>query len=278
MKNSKINSVINLFSEKRVTTVAGAWVYFFLTSLIPLAFLLVTAFSIFGVSITDDLVSRLPEEFRLAGETIARTAENASGGVTVFFIFTVIFSATTLLNQMSKDGDFLYGVQSASKRGIMRRLWAVVALSALFLLFLGLAFLFAFKNSIGVNFTGRSEIFLTTVAILFVILFGYAIILILNGFISPIKLKFSQMAIGSLLSLFIMVLGTIGFIVYLRFFSNYNAFYGALSGIIVFLFWAYIIMLGLVSGVIVNCSMFARSKKKLKERSAKKPLIKTASV
>ena len=123
----RIKAVLKLVADKRLTTVAGAWVYYFLASVIPIAFLLVTAFGVFGVSVSTELVSRLPEELRVAGDAIASTAENASKGVTVFFIITVVFSCTTLLNQMSKDGDFIYGAKSKTKRGVMRRIWALFA-------------------------------------------------------------------------------------------------------------------------------------------------------
>ena len=64
--------------QKRITTVAGAWTFYFLTSLLPIVFLLITAFGVFGVDISADVVGRLPEEFRLAGETIF-AAFNPSG-------------------------------------------------------------------------------------------------------------------------------------------------------------------------------------------------------
>ena len=146
MEKKGIKSFIRDISAKRLTTVAGAWVYYFLTAVIPIAFLLITAFSVFNVDFTKELVSRLPEEFRLAGETIATTAEKASKGVTFFFIIAVVFSCSTLLNQMSKDGDFIYGVKSKRKRGLFRRLWAVLAIGVLFSVFLGSAFLFAFSS------------------------------------------------------------------------------------------------------------------------------------
>ena len=44
MLKRAINSAVKTISEKRLTTVAGAWVYYFLIALIPLAFLVVTAF------------------------------------------------------------------------------------------------------------------------------------------------------------------------------------------------------------------------------------------
>ena len=269
MKKKFVRSFFDLINQKRLTTVAGAWVYYFLTAFMPLIFLIVTAFSVFGVSLTHDLVSRLPEEFRLAGEKIVETAENSSKGATIFFIIAVVISCTSLLNQMSKDGDYIYEARSKTKRGVFRRLWAIVALSMLFVLFLGVAFVFAFSSNIRLNavLNPREDIFITIFVFSFTIAVGYAIIYVLNKFISPLKMAFSDLAIGSMIALFIMVLGTIGFTVYLKYFSNYNAFYGSLAGVIIFLVWAYILMLGLSFGAIVNMHIFKQ--KTAREKSKK---------
>ena len=66
---------------------------------------------------------------------------------------------------------------------------------------------------------------------------------------------------GSLVSLFIMVFGTIGFIVYVRFFGTYNAFYGSLAAIVVFLIWTYILMLGICVGPIYISKSLKSAKK-----------------
>ncbi len=266
MDKSWAKKLLKDFKTVRLTTVAGAWVYFFLTSLIPLMFLLVSAFSVFGVSLTKDLVSRLPMEFREAGFTIASTAENASKGATLFFVITMIFSCTTLLNQMSKDGDYIYGEKSKHKRGVMRRVWAFVALGLLFLLFLGLAFLLAFSWSLQskISMFAERNVFLTILAFLLAIIFSYAIIILLNKFISPTKIKAGRLLLGALVSLFVMVFGTIGFTIYLRFFSKYNVFYGSLAGVIIFLLWAYILMIGLVAGVVINMHVYTRDRIKAK--------------
>ncbi len=268
MKRKILTNIFHVFYEKRLTTVAGAWVYYFLSSVIPLAFLIITAFSVFGVNVTNDIVSRLPDEFRLAGQTIAQTAENASNGVTVFFVITVIFSCTTLLNQMSKDGDFIYEQKSKHKRGVLRRVWAIGALAVLFSFFLGIALLFAFGSRLLGNYAlgGALKLVFTILAFTIGLSVAYCIIVLLHNFISPVKLKFSEVAIGGFVSLSIVVLGTIGFILYLKFFKPYNAFYGSLASIIVFLLWAYLLMLGLVIGVIVNMSVrknLQRNKKTL---------------
>ena len=76
----------------------------------------------------------------------------------------------------------------------------------------------------------QSGLLFTVLAFLTVILFGYAVIVLLNRFISPIKLRLSDCSVGAFLSLSVVVLGTIGLTVYLRYFNNYNAFYGRQFG------------------------------------------------
>lgn len=262
MQKTSLKTIFALMGQKRITTVAGAWVYYFLVSLIPLAVLVVSAFSVFNVSLLQDLAMRLPQELRSTGQAIVQTAENASRGATLFFVGTIIFSCSGLLNQMSKDGDFIYGLRSKVKRGIVRRLWAILALGVLFLLLVGLAFLFAFSSSLKIRpfaFQKTSDVisFLTIVVAIF---FGYVIIYLLNKFICPVKVKFSELALGSLIAFVIMVLGTFAFTIYLRFFANYNVFYGSLAGVIVFLIWAYILMFGLSFGVVINMCVYSRKK------------------
>jgi membrane protein len=66
-----------------------------------------------------------------------------------------------------------------------------------------------------------------------------------------------------------MVLGTIGFTVYLRFFSSYNAFYGSLATVIIFLLWAYILMLALAVGVIINMKSYKKHSIKINKNQKK---------
>ena len=50
--SSKIKKFVKPFKDKRLTTVAGSWVFYFLLAVVPLTFLLVTAFGVFGVDIS----------------------------------------------------------------------------------------------------------------------------------------------------------------------------------------------------------------------------------
>ena len=272
MENNVRKGFFAELKEKRVTTVAAAWVFYFLTTLLPVAFLLIAAFAVFGVDFADKVVGYLPEEFRTAGETILGVAKNASGGATVFFVATVLFSGSALLNQMSKDGEFLYEKSCLrTKNGIVRRLWAIFALCVLFFVFLGTAFAVAFKDMIfpvsypeGQNFLILPLVFSVIVAAAFVI------IMLLNKFIAPVKLGFSALAFGSFAALFAIVAGTIGFTVYLRFFNSYNAFYGSLAAVIVFILWAYIAMTGLYFGAFICMRSYEKQKSAVLREGSKK--------
>ncbi len=247
--------------EKRLLTVTGCWVYYFLMALIPLVFLLITAFGFFGVDLSLELVGKIPVEFRDAVETVVGTASNVSNSVTVFFVITVLLSCSTLLNQMSKDGDYIYGVTGSRKKGIFRRFWALLLLCVLFLLFIAFALCFSFRNSLLLKFGEEARNFLTVISFTVIILFGYALVMLLNGFISPVKLGALALTFGSFVSLCIMVLGTICLIIYIRYFSSYNAFYGSLAGIVVFFLWAFILMLSLSFGSFVCMRLFRKSKR-----------------
>ena len=249
------NGFLKTLISNRVTTVAAAWVYYFLTALLPLVFLMITAFGVFKVDLAAALVAKLPEEFRKAGELIVSTAQNALGGITVFFFITVLFSGSALLNQMIKDGEHFYKIKPEQRRGLGRRLFAVASLGVIFCVFLVAALVFAFEGKIIaiLGIADKSGIFTEILSFLFIILFIYAIIILLNKIICPVKISFSKLVTGAFVALCIIVIGSIAFMLYLRFFNNYNKFYGSLAAIIVFLLWAYIVMLGLSIGA-VTCT------------------------
>lgn len=270
---TNIKWFLGVLKEKRLTTIAGAWVYFFLLAIVPLIFLLLTAFGFFGVDISLDLVAKLPNEFSEIGKLLVQTASNVSNGFTIFFAITVLFSCYSLLNQMSKDGYSLYGYKLKQGVSIKRRVLTIVALAVLFAIFLFSALMAFFGNTLLERIRLHQAGKVLTTILFFFLLIGvsYVIIVLLNRYISPIRLPFSVLAIGSLVSLAVIVLGTIGFTVYLRFFNSYNAFYGSLATIIVFLLWCYIFMLGLLLGVIVN-TILANKEKSTKRVIKRKKL------
>lgn len=248
----KIKRIKNSTAGYRITTVVGAWVFYFLLAVVPLAFLLISAFNLFNVDLSDFLVARLPEEFKKAAFAIFDTAEKVSGGITVFFAFTVLTSTYALVNQMIKDGEFIYGRARKSKKRIPDAVFVLAFLALLFFVFLFAAAVFAVCGfaffPYGTARTGKTVALLLFSTLLIIVC--YIILILLNRFIAPVKIPFRFVSVGALVSLFIIVFGTVGFIVYIRFFNNYNAFYGSLAAIVIFLMWAYILMLGICLGAV----------------------------
>ncbi|MBO5713912.1 MAG: YihY/virulence factor BrkB family protein, partial [Clostridia bacterium] len=234
-------------------------VYYFLTALLPIVFLAITAFGVFGVNLGEGLVVKLPLEFRQVGQVIVETASRSSGGITVFFVIAVLFSGSTLLNQMLKDGEYIYEHKKVYKYGFLRRIVSLLALGVLFVIFLACALFSAFQNVILSGFNANDGIFSIILIISSIILVSFLLINLLNKFICPLKRKIYTFLFGSLVSLFIIVLGTIAFMLWLRIIKPYNALYGSLAGVIAFFFWSYIVMLGLVVGVCINVNSLTKT-------------------
>lgn len=253
MKNFKIVSVFSYVAKKRFSTVAGAWVFYFLIALLPMVFLFITALNFFGLDAGDAVVSRLPEELKEIGDALVTAAQGASGSVTVFFVISVVFSCSTFVTQMIKDGEYLYGKVREGRSGLFRRLISLGAVAVIFLSFLWSACAFTFGGKI-IGGSRIRQIDLPRVFFIFtlVIVTCYVIIIALNGFVCPIKTNAANFLIGSLVSLAVIAAGTLALILYLKFFRLYNAFYGGLASILIFLVWSYVVMCGLVIGVCFN--------------------------
>ncbi len=250
-KHKKIG-ILSTIKRKRISTVAGSWVFYLCLALVPLAFLLVSAFSFFNIDAESLLGNYFPNQIKELGQGVFKEATKNSKGLTVFFVITVILSGSALLNQMSKDGDFIYGVKS-KRRGVFRRIKAIIGLFCLFLIFFVFALLFAFSNVILNRIKGGAFSYLLTqiIAFLLIILVCYVIIILLNKFISPIKLNLKEVLIGSLVSLLIIVVGTLGFSFYLKYFKASSMVSNGIVSVLAFLTWLYILMLGLTIGCAV---------------------------
>ena len=254
MRSSSIRKDLK---ELRLSTVAGAWVFYFLTALLPTAFLLISAFAVFGVDLAEALKESLPREFKDTFETVIKTAGSVSDGVTVFFVLSILFSGSAFLHQTCKDGEYIYGTAKKEKNGFLRRIWAMLAFALLFALFLTMACVFAFERLIlSVLFKTAGRATLTVIAFSVIIIFCFFLSVLLNKFVSPVKIDFISAGTGSIVSVAVMVVGTIGFTLYLRFFARFNAFYGSLATLVMFLLWIYVLMLGLVLGVAVSKKVY----------------------
>lgn len=238
----------DLLNEKKYTTVAGTLVFFLIMSTMPLAFWL-TLF-IGKLPAPAERMLQLPV-FHSIGEIvdyIRAEAARATDAATVFLAITTLYSATNLFYQMRKSGEIIYEVKK-EHRGLKTRLGALVILFiVLFLtvvLLLGVALLaFLFSIVLPKNAEMIADYLLLVVG-------AFLIALLFNAYICPHKVPISCFLPGAFLTLGAWTVASVGFAIYLKL-SSVDRLYGALSAVIVFLLWLYIMMICFVVGVIFN--------------------------
>jgi uncharacterized BrkB/YihY/UPF0761 family membrane protein len=167
---------------------------------------------------------------------------------------------------MSKDGDFIFGEKRNLRFSFLRRLSAILLLVAIVGVVIASGVVFSIRNYIGKDFNfniakGYNKVVFNATVL---VLLAYFILSLLNRFIAPVRLSFTEALLGGLVSLGISVVGTLVFVLYVKFFGNPNAFYGVLSIILVFLLWVYLLMVGIISGVLVTAKLYYHRKNDLK--------------
>ena len=99
----------------------------------------------------------------------------------------------------------------------------------------------------------------------FALLVGIAV---LYYFGNPDKArKFRLLTPGTIMFTLMFVLGTIGFNYYIINFSNYNALYGSIGGLIIFMMWIYVNCIIVLIGYELDASIFLAEKKLLTEKN-----------
>lgn len=238
----------DLLIARKYTIIAGTLVFFFIMSIVPLSFwvtlvigrLPIHADRLFELSIFDSV----KEVFAY----VQQEAANATTGASIVLIVTTLYSATNLFYQMRRSGEIIYDYRK-KRIGLKLRLGALVLLivvmaSAIaFLLIFAIGSLVFSRILVGVWGKIADYILLIVVAFLFVFL--------LNIYVCPHKIKIRYFLPGTCLTVGAWIFAVLGFSIYLKI-GGINRLYGALSTLIIFFLWLYILMICFVAGVIIN--------------------------
>lgn len=236
------------FSEKKFTTIAGTLVYFLIMSLLPFSVWLTL---LAGKVIPDfDTLFELEifNEFKELFLYVQQSARDATDKVSLVFLATTLYSASSLFYHMRKSGEIIYDYHP-KRQGLRVRVSAIVLIFIMIaLLGLGLAVL-VLGNTLLQQFLPTLWRKLAVNALLFFIAFWIA--WLLNIYLCPYRLKVQEGIWGSLLTTVLWLIAAYAFQIYLRF-SNMTRLYGALANLIVFLLWLYVMTCCFVIGVIFN--------------------------
>lgn len=226
--------------KKSYSTLSGSIAFFLIINGGSIAYLILLISNLFNF------------EFEVANKTIMSFLKNIENKidysntiVTIFFVITSIYGASSLFFHLIKTGEMIYE-EINDKFTIIKRLTAIIFLTAtLFIIELFFILIVLGRNLF-------SNIFWNILKFLIFLIVPYIIAICINFFVTPHSVKFKEINKGALLTTVFWYIVTIGFTVYLNIFTNYKQIYGALTFFIVFMIWIYLLAQGLIIGIINN--------------------------
>ncbi len=261
------NKIIN---SKKSSTLAGALVYFALLEMVPLAYLTTLTLSAFGTKIDSSFLGEISLDIKQVIDYVFEIAKNLGTSGNIIAVLISTYSATNFFYHLRRTGEIVYNY--LGKNNMLVRV-ASLGIMTLFLfafaLFYGLYF-FISKYSYG--FFG--QVLGKTINYSAFILSFLVFIIMLNVYACPYKVRVKDVLIGSVYTCVFSIIMTVGFFIYINYFANFSKIYGAISVIVIFLMWLYILMKALISGMNLNVYFLGKRKKNKQKAFFKNQLVK----
>lgn len=243
----KILRLYKMLVNKNYSTLAGSIAFFIVINGGSILFLVIKLLGYFNVNlyVNNSIINNALDHFN-------DYTSDFSYLYSIFFLFTSLWSSSTLFYHLIKCSEMIYGIKK--KYNTLYRIVAIFfVLLFLALLLSGAIISFIIKQTIG-NYNILYRLFQVIVVVISPIL----IILFFNMFFCPVQLKFKDAIKGSLFTFIFWIFITIVFALYIKLFANYKRLYGALATFIIFMIWIYLISIGLVIGFIINEKNFLK--------------------
>nr|WP_325167521.1 YihY/virulence factor BrkB family protein [Lederbergia citri] len=262
--------LIRKILDNDVTGMAAQLAYFFLLSLFPLLFFVVTLLPFTPLTQQDifNLIKDVApaETILMIEKTLNEIMQNRSGGLLTVGIIGTLWSASNGMNALMKSLNRAYDVKEKRSFFVARSL-AIAFTFAMIFVFIFALLIPVFGKQIGIflfSTLGYSDIFLKVWGVVRwalspVILF---IVFLAIYYLAPsIKIRCITAVPGAIFSSIGWIIVSIGFSFYISHFGNYSATYGSIGGIIVLMLWFYITALIIMVGGEIN-SLISREKDK----------------
>lgn len=245
------------WEEDDLATIAGALTYFGFLSIFPFLLFLVALAS---VIITPDDAAKLVDELRsvapkdvadILGARIESLSRSGSPGLLTVGVLGAIWAASGAVSTLTDLLNRAYDVKESRPYWKVKGLAILVTIAGAILSVIGAvlvvatpAVAHALGDTVGtlVQYLGYP--------VGFVIMVGA---LVLLYYVLPdVKQKLRFVIGGAVLAALLWLGVSVGFSIYVRYFGNYEATYGTLGGIIIFLFWMYLSSITVLLGAEVN--------------------------
>jgi membrane protein len=257
------------FSTDQCTDLAAALTYFATLALFPALLAIVSLLGLFGqagatTNAVLDIMSSFVSPNMVEGlrEPITNLVETPAAGFAFFTgIIGALWSASGYVGAFARAMNRIYSVEEGRPFYKLRpTMFIVTIISVALLVIAGLMLVLSgpIAEKVG-SAIGLGSVAVTIWNIVkWPVLAAIMVLLVAILYYATPNVKqpkFRWMSLGSLLALVVWVIASIGFAFYVSNFGSYNATYGALGTMIVFLLWVWITNIALLFGAEFDAEM-----------------------
>ncbi|MCU1309360.1 MAG: putative rane protein [Candidatus Angelobacter sp.] len=271
--------------EDDVAIRSAALSYYFLLALFPLLLFLVTLLGFLagpGSQLRNTLLTDLGRLMpgsasELVSKTLSQVSSAASGSKLIFGLLAALWAASSGMSAIVSTLNVAYRVRE-TRSWLKSRFVVAVGLTislSLFVLAALTLVLFggqigeavAIKMGLGAAFTLAWKLVQWPLIIFFMLLAFAMVYYFAPNLEDPAWYWISP---GAVVGLFLWIVGSLGFRVYLHYFNSYNATYGSLGAVIILMLWFYLTGAAIIIGAEVNSQIgHATEEKKQREDRAR---------
>lgn len=255
------------FQEDDMSTYSAALVYRVLLAIFPFLLFLLTFLGALGLSefftwVLDQARSAMAADVYSQVEKIVNQVQGgANGGLLSFGLIAALWSAAAGVRSLINALNQAYDIEDE------RAIWKLyplsivytVGLAVLFIVAVGLMFLGPQTAEWLAGQIGLGDVFVTLwtwLRIPVAVVVMMVAVAVIYYFLPNLDQPFKIVTPGSVVAVVAWVLASLVFFFYVSNFSNYNATYGSLGGVIVFMLYLFISAATLLFGAEVNAEIY----------------------
>jgi len=264
-----LRTTVREFTEDQCTDLAAALTYYAVLAVAPAILALVSVLSLVGdpqqmvEGVTDTLEGVVPPDALATIEPIvAQLAQAPAAGLAlVVGLATALWSASGYVAAFSRGMNRVYEIEEGRPIWKLRPALLLVTLALVVIAALVVAAVVlsgSVARSVG-DLIGASDVAVTIwnvakwpVVLALVVL---AVALLYHATPNVRQPKVRWVSVGALVAIGVWILASVGFGVYVANFSSYDATYGSLAGVVVFLLWLWITNLALLFGAELDAEL-----------------------
>jgi membrane protein len=263
-----LKRTVSEFREDNLTDWAAALTYYAILSIFPALIVLVSILGLAGVSATNAILSNVkdlgpgPAQDIISGAIKQIAASTSTAGVAfVLGLLASLWSASGYVGAFSRAANVIYEMEEGRpfwklrpiQIGMTLLLLLLVAISAIAVVISG-----PLASEVGKVFGIQG----TAVTIFNIVKWPVIVVVLMTmlailyyGAPNVRHPGFRWITPGGILAVLLWMLASVGFAFYVSNFSSYNATYGSLAGVIIFLIWLWISNVAVLLGAEMNAEI-----------------------